>query len=1182
MWITILSTQLFFIVTTSYASSLTSTRSLQDLTGVEACSSCQSPTHKCVGRTVQDENCDPCSSGQNFWPCNLSKECWCWDTTKIRDPGDEPSAEVACSGCGRDVDTELCVANQNSLIPVDTEECAKCMQGQSFWPCDDPNLCWCWDSTKAKKPPAPASGLSLAKDIDPNVLAPCEILTQDMFLRLAPNSTFPYTYDGLCNAIDDYNLHHTEKFAAMGTEEHIRAEIAGFLGNTAHESDDFEAAREYLACGDRKEVDGKVYCKPCNNDLYDWANNICSVSMVDQNSPYNSYCQPSFEPPEGCVCDTITQVEESGPLAGYVEASKVFYGRGAIQLSWNYNYIRASYALTGDAESFCRDPEQVALKPEYAWGSGIFFWMENEKEGSTCHKEVLKGDFGGTLNNINGGLECPAYKGGWHADAIKMRLNRYCHAASQLGMEAISSLDGCKGMKESYEECLLDGHCPYCEQYAGIDTTTLEFAVVEQPPESDTEIVVKLPESEPDADESTNARPVPGIPLEVKEEEPEGEPEPGTPLEVEEETVPGIPLEEEEAEEMATPAPAIPESSSISTTSPTSSTSDIVKVQSPNPTETAESSPPTATPTSGEPSASPLSKPTGEPTSAAPSYTPTTPQPTMGPCDGETCPGEMCRSVYGFCGSGPDHYCNDKAIWSPSCKENSKSPTPPPTNSITNEPTTSPMEKATPILDEVFAVTKQPVSSTIFEPSKSPSMPLLSDKETIYKPMGGKGGGKPKPSSVVITSSPSQSQATEPIVNAIPVSTPQPIEPDTVVEEIVVSTPQPTKKKTPQYEWSDDALDWVEVDHDTIPVLNTPSPVTPAPMMQQTSPAPTLRTTEKEYSPTDPEASYYCGLDWGHANVSCKIRCPSSKSDECPDGQKCFAFTSCVEQKRENESEKPSRRPTYPPLTNEPTTQANQYTTPVPILTSKTTNPTPAFETLEVETADGVLVQDDSKTDEGCTGTPCSFVGECRSQYGFCGLSFIYCNNLSSWTIKCGLSGSDEGGVFSCEEDTKKCPEGEHVYRNPNNDCEHFPCPSDKEEEVFHLPGLEAPSPAKFSGLPKPTLPTISNPTPFILPIVNKPPGGTIDKATSVYSDDTSTVEIVEIGENDTSTVEIGEKDNIIDEEDDDEPSNLVDESYEPDPFSSFSVEDWFVNSANLRRTIHLFTVIISMTMTIL
>ena len=143
--------------------------------------------------------------------------------------------------------------------------------------------------------------------------------------------------------------------------------------------DDFKAGREYLACGDRKEVDGKVYCKPCDNDMFDWIEEVCTLSMVARDSPYNSYCQPAFEPPEGCVCETITQVADDGPLAGYVEASKVFYGRGAIQLSWNYNYIRASYSLTGSAETFCRDPEQVASTPEYAWGTGIYFWMENQK-----------------------------------------------------------------------------------------------------------------------------------------------------------------------------------------------------------------------------------------------------------------------------------------------------------------------------------------------------------------------------------------------------------------------------------------------------------------------------------------------------------------------------------------------------------------------------------------------------------------------------------------------------------------------------------------------------------------------------------------------------------------------------------------------------------------------------------
>ena len=54
-----------------------------------------------------------------------------------------------------------------------------------------------------------------------------------------------------------------------------------------------------------------------------------------------------------------------------------------------------------------------------------------------------------------------------------MRLNQYCHAASELGLSALLSLDGCKGMTESYDECLLDGHCRYCEQYAGVESQLL-------------------------------------------------------------------------------------------------------------------------------------------------------------------------------------------------------------------------------------------------------------------------------------------------------------------------------------------------------------------------------------------------------------------------------------------------------------------------------------------------------------------------------------------------------------------------------------------------------------------------------------------------------------------------------------------------------------------------------------
>ena len=188
----------------------------------------------------------------------------------------------------------------------------------------------------------------------------------------------------------------------MGTPYQRAAELAAFLGNTLHESDEFRAGREYLMCADHKVVNDLVYCKPCDSGSFDWATFTCPTSLVSGNSAFNEYCQPSSKPPEACSCGNGQG--QSGDLEGYVPASDLYFGRGAIQLSWNYNYIGASVALTGSAETFCKDPDLVATEGRYAWGAGVYFWMEHVKEGSTCHTESLGMDFGGTLNNVS---HCP-------------------------------------------------------------------------------------------------------------------------------------------------------------------------------------------------------------------------------------------------------------------------------------------------------------------------------------------------------------------------------------------------------------------------------------------------------------------------------------------------------------------------------------------------------------------------------------------------------------------------------------------------------------------------------------------------------------------------------------------------------------------------------------------------------
>ena len=67
----------------------------------------------------------------------------------------------------------------------------------------------------------------------------------------------------------------------------------------------------------------------------------------------------------------------------------------------------------------------------------------------------MEGSFGGSLNIINGGLECPPDPSGYHAKAIVTRLRYYCIAASVVGVKQLLNMDGCEGLNEAFEECIM-------------------------------------------------------------------------------------------------------------------------------------------------------------------------------------------------------------------------------------------------------------------------------------------------------------------------------------------------------------------------------------------------------------------------------------------------------------------------------------------------------------------------------------------------------------------------------------------------------------------------------------------------------------------------------------------------------------------------------------------------------
>ena len=380
-----------------------------------------------------------------------------------------PTPSYSCSGC--DPATHECLANPNHAQKSTTENCMACQKGQTYWPCDVDGLCYCWDTSTPKIPPAPATKLSKS------TVDPCDdILTNQVFETLAPEAQHPYSYRGFCQAIRDYNTNHlSEGIFIMGTEMQQRHELAAFFGNVLHESDELKAGREYLMCADKLEVGGEVYCKPCDMSGFDWTTFKCTgASLASEGRAFNGYCQSNLLPPDGCECDDIYEVSSTGQLAGYVKADQVYFGRGAIQLSWNYNYIKASVALTGHSQTFCQRPDLVATKEEYAWGAGLFYWMENVKNDKTCHQAVLMNtEFGQTLDIINGGLECPSDDHGWHGKAVQLRLNRYCRAATALELDTLLSLDGCMDMDKKFVQCLEEGNCNACKVWEGKMITLL-------------------------------------------------------------------------------------------------------------------------------------------------------------------------------------------------------------------------------------------------------------------------------------------------------------------------------------------------------------------------------------------------------------------------------------------------------------------------------------------------------------------------------------------------------------------------------------------------------------------------------------------------------------------------------------------------------------------------------------
>lgn len=173
--------------------------------------------------------------------------------------------------------------------------------------------------------------------------------------------------------------------------------------------------------------------------------------------------ETSYDKYTGGTCDPNTWQGKAWPCATDANGNKLsYFGRGAKQLSYNFNYGQFSQAMYGDVNVLLQQPSLVAD----TWlnlASAIFFYIQPQPpkpsmqaviDGSWQPNDADKANglvpgFGVTTQIINGGVECG---GSTEMAQTQNRISYYKEFAKQLGVPiADDEVLGCANMKQFTE-----------------------------------------------------------------------------------------------------------------------------------------------------------------------------------------------------------------------------------------------------------------------------------------------------------------------------------------------------------------------------------------------------------------------------------------------------------------------------------------------------------------------------------------------------------------------------------------------------------------------------------------------------------------------------------------------------------------------------------------------------------
>ena len=213
-----------------------------------------------------------------------------------------------------------------------------------------------------------------------------------------------YTWDGFLKAAKNYPEFADQRHGLSTSVEARLREVAAFLANAAHTTA-YPSSGSYAL----SNLGGELGSTRYDAGYYFQQEQACAVGGADYGQDICSYCDASHAD-YGDACAWLYADDST-------KADDFYYGRGPLQLQWNYHYGAFAEDYYSNADLLLYEPNKLVTDSEAAFASALWRWM-TPMDGKPSPHQVMTDQyeeqanfnrypsFGMTINVLNGEEEC--------------------------------------------------------------------------------------------------------------------------------------------------------------------------------------------------------------------------------------------------------------------------------------------------------------------------------------------------------------------------------------------------------------------------------------------------------------------------------------------------------------------------------------------------------------------------------------------------------------------------------------------------------------------------------------------------------------------------------------------------------------------------------------------------------